>query len=78
MRLDQSQQTLPSWDSVQYLRLISVDEVMETLESGALEEAWGCGTAAVISPIGRFAYKEKAFAINNQEIGPCSKELYDT
>lgn len=59
-------------------RLISVDEIMDALESGVLEEAWGCGTAAVISPIGCFAYKGKAAAINNQKIGPCFQELYDT
>ncbi len=59
-------------------RLISVDEVMQALESGALEEAWGCGTAAVISPIGSFAYKDKVLDINHREIGPCAKALYDT
>ncbi len=59
-------------------RLVSVDELMEAMESGALEEAWGCGTAAVISPIGGFAYKDKKFTINHNEIGPCSQDLYDT
>ena len=59
-------------------RLVSVDELMEAMESGALEEAWGCGTAAVISPIGGFAYKDKKFTVNHNEIGPCSQDLYDT
>ena len=59
-------------------RLFSVDELIEAMESGALEEAWGCGTAAVISPIGGFAYKDKKFTVNNAEIGPCSQDLYDT
>jgi len=59
-------------------RLISVEEVMATLADGTMEEAWGCGTAAVISPIGAFAYQDKQFTVNNQEIGPCAQELYDT
>lgn len=43
-----------------------------------MEEAWGCGTAAVISPIGSFAYQDKQFTVNNREIGPCAQDLYDT
>lgn len=59
-------------------RLISVDEVMAALESGEMEEAWGCGTAAVISPIGSLAYRDKQHTVNNREIGPCAQDLYDT
>ncbi|MBQ9415126.1 MAG: branched-chain amino acid aminotransferase, partial [Clostridia bacterium] len=33
-------------------RRISVDELADALEAGTLEEAWGCGTAAVVSPVG--------------------------
>ncbi len=40
-------------------RLLSVDELVSALENGTLEEAWGCGTAAVVSPIGELAYKDK-------------------
>ena len=59
-------------------RLISVDELMECLRSGALEEAWGCGTAAVISPIGSFAYQDQVLTVNGEKIGPCAQDLYDT
>ena len=59
-------------------RLISVEEVMTALEKGELEEAWGCGTAAVISPIGSFAYQGRQLAVNGREIGPCAQDLYDT
>ena len=58
-------------------RLFAVDELIETLESGKLEEAWGCGTAAVISPIGKFCYQDKAYAIG-EENGPTAQWLYDT
>ena len=59
-------------------RLISVDEIKEAVENGTLEEAWGCGTAAVISPIGTLGIDGKEYVINNNEIGATSKWLYDT
>ncbi|MBQ4383072.1 MAG: branched-chain amino acid aminotransferase [Firmicutes bacterium] len=59
-------------------RLLSVDELGEALHSGKLEEAWGCGTAAVVSPIGELLYKDTKFTINNNEIGPVTQHLYDT
>lgn len=59
-------------------RLLSVDELVEALESGSLEEAWGTGTAAVVSPIGRLCYKDKEYDVNGGEIGEVAKRLYDT
>lgn len=58
-------------------RLLSVDELVEACSNGTLEEAWGCGTAAVISPIGLLEYKGVDYKINNGEIGPVSQMLYD-
>ena len=59
-------------------RLLSVDELIESLENGTLEEAYGCGTAAVVSPIGELAYKGKVYQINNGKIGELTQHLYDT
>ncbi|MBE6727455.1 MAG: branched-chain amino acid aminotransferase [Ruminococcaceae bacterium] len=59
-------------------RLISVEELGEALQNGTLEEAWGCGTAAVVSPIGELCYKGEKFVINNGEIGKVTQMLYDT
>ena len=59
-------------------RLISIDELEEAMENGTLEEAWGCGTAAVVSPIGELCYKGKKYAVNNGEIGKTTQFLYDT
>ena len=59
-------------------RLLSIDELSEALKSGKLEEAWGCGTAAVISPIGEFSYKGEQFVVNEGKIGATSQWLYDT
>lgn len=59
-------------------RLLSVDELGSALENGTLEEAWGCGTAAVVSPIGELCYKDTKYVINNGEIGEVTQKLYDT
>ena len=59
-------------------RRISVDELEAAIDSGKLEEAWGTGTAAVISPIGELCYKGKKAVINGGKIGPVTAHLYDT
>ena len=59
-------------------RLLSVDEFGEAHKNGTLEEAWGCGTAAVVSPIGELCYKGEKFTINGGEIGTVTQHLYDT
>ncbi len=58
-------------------RLLSVDELISALESGKLEEAWGCGTAAVVSPIGKLMYKDIEYTINGEKIGEVTSKLYD-
>ena len=59
-------------------RLLSIDELTDALENGRLEEAWGCGTAAVVSPIGMLSYKDKEYPVNGGKIGAITQELYDT
>lgn len=58
-------------------RLLSVDELIEALENGSLEEAWGCGTAAVVSPIGKLAYGDKEYTVSDGKIGEVTQKLYD-
>ena len=58
-------------------RFVSVDELISALKEGRLEEAWGCGTAAVVSPIGKLAYGEEEFVIGGGKIGEVTQKLYD-
>ena len=58
-------------------RLLSVAELTEACEKGTLEEAWGIGTAAIISPIGVLNYGGQDYVINGGEIGPFAQKLYD-
>lgn len=59
-------------------RKISVDELIAAQKEGRLEECFGTGTAAVISPVGKLRYKNDVMTINNNEIGEVSQKLYDT
>ena len=58
-------------------RLLSLDELREALEKGTLEEAWGCGTAAVVSPIGKLAIGDKEYVVGGGKIGAVTQQLYD-
>ena len=58
-------------------RLFSVDEFVKAVEAGAIEEAWGCGTAAVVSPIGKLIYNDKEYVIGDGSIGALTQKLYD-
>ena len=68
---------LKSWGYDVEERLFSVDELFEAAKNGTLEEAWGTGTAAVVSPIGQLFYKGKAYVVSNNEIGETTQKLYD-
>ncbi len=59
-------------------RRISIDEVAEAAAAGHLDEAFGTGTAAVISPIGKLCWHDKDIVINGGKIGPITQRLYDT
>ena len=58
-------------------RPITIDEVMEANTRGELEESFGTGTAAVISPVGELYYKGEAVTINGGKTGEVAQRLYD-
>jgi branched-chain amino acid aminotransferase len=58
-------------------RQIPIDEVAAAARKGTLEEVWGTGTAAVISPVGELAYKGERIVVNGGQIGALTKKLYD-
>lgn len=59
-------------------RRLDVAELLQCARDGSLEEAWGCGTAAVISPIGHLGFDGEGHLIRGGGIGPISQWLYDT
>ena len=70
-------QLLKDWGYEVEERRISAEELFEAAEKGELEEAWGTGTAAVVSPIGELAEGDKKVTVSNNQIGPVTQRLYD-
>ncbi|MBQ2315861.1 MAG: branched-chain amino acid aminotransferase [Clostridia bacterium] len=68
---------LRSWGYEVEERLFSVDELFDAVENGTLEEAWGTGTAAVVSPIGHLFYNGKEYTISDNKIGALTQKLYN-
>ncbi|MDF0728531.1 branched-chain amino acid aminotransferase [Cytobacillus sp. S13-E01] len=66
------------WNIPVVERRISIDEIQQAYHDGLLEEAFGTGTAAVISPIGEFFWQNEKLVINNGETGKLSKKIYDS
>ncbi len=59
-------------------RRVSIDEVIAAAKDGSLKEAFGTGTAAVISPVGLIRYKDCDYEINGGKMGDVTRMLYDT
>jgi len=59
-------------------RRITIDEVFAAHAQGQLEEVFGTGTAAVISPVGELSWKGKKIVINHNKTGEFSQKLFDT
>lgn len=57
---------------------LAILDIMKASEEGKLEEVFGTGTAAVISPVGELRYEDKVAVINNGKIGEVTQKLYDT
>ena len=56
---------------------LAIDELIKACEEGRVEEAFGTGTAAVITPVGSITYKDATHEINNFKVGPLAQELFD-
>jgi branched-chain amino acid aminotransferase len=67
-----------SWGMKVSEKRITIQEVAEAYDNGKLEEVFGTGTAAVISPVGRLKWQDKVMIINDNKIGEVSQKLYDT
>lgn len=59
-------------------RRIRLEEVLSAIENGTLKEVFASGTAAVISPVGKLAYRGKTHVINQGNVGSLAQKLYDS
>ena len=69
---------IKSWGIPVEGRLITAQELFDAAEAGKLDEAWGTGTAAVVSPIGEMGWEGKHITVSGGKIGTLTQKLYDT
>ena len=58
-------------------RPIAIDEILAAHRNGALREVFGCGTAAVITPVGELGWRGEKLVINGGQAGEMARRLYD-
>ena len=69
---------LKAWGIPCEERLITAQELFDAAAAGKLDEAWGTGTAAVVSPIGEMGWEDRHAVVNGGQIGSLTQKLYDT
>ena len=57
---------------------LAIADIMKAAEDGKLEEVFGTGTAAVVSPVKELRWKGQVAHISGGQIGPMTQKLYDT
>lgn len=56
--------------------MVDVHEMIADIRSGKITEVFGCGTAAVIAPVGKFGFHDQEIVINNNRTGPVAERLF--
>ena len=64
------------WNDRVSERKISIDELMAAHDAGKLQEVFGAGTAAVISPVGEIKYHDRVITIADNRVGPVAQKYY--
>ncbi len=70
-------QLAQSWGIKVVEKQITIDEVIAACNDNSLQEVFGSGTAAVISPVGEFCYQDKKYVIADGKTGELSQRLFD-
>lgn len=68
---------LRSWDVPVEERRLTIQDVTDAHAAGTLEEVFGAGTAAVISPVGQLEYQGQAYQVADGKSGPLALRLFD-
>lgn len=69
---------LQKWGYTVDTTRLAIEDIMQADRDGKLEEVFGTGTAAVISPVGELKYKDEVAHIGGGKIGEVTQRLYDT
>lgn len=70
-------QLLEHWGVPVEERRLSIDEIFEAGKAGKIDEIFGSGTAAIITPVKKVAYKDDELTVGGGTTGPIAQRLYD-
>jgi branched-chain amino acid aminotransferase len=59
-------------------RPIDINELLADIRAGRVTEAFGSGTAAVITPVGHLSFKGEMYQVGDGGVGSLTQKLYDT
>ena len=71
-------QLLKHWDIPTQERLLSIDDLFAAGADGSLEEVFGSGTAAIVTPVKEIAFKGDKLPVGDGTTGELAQRLYDT
>jgi branched-chain amino acid aminotransferase len=57
---------------------VEIDDLIAGVRSGRVSEAFGTGTAAVVSPVGVLGYRNEVVTVGSGGVGPVTRRMYDT
>lgn len=60
------------------VRPVEINDLMDGVRGGRVSEAFGTGTAAVVSPVGVLGYKDEVVTVGSGGVGPVTRRFYDT
>ncbi len=66
-----------SWGISVLEKSISMDEIIQAQREGLLKETFASGTAAIVSPVGKFYFRGGEHTINDGKVGPLTEKLYN-
>ena len=69
---------LKKWGYTVNTDRLPIADVMAAAKDGKLDEVFGTGTAAVVSPVGELRYNDDVETVGGGKIGPVTQRLYDT
>lgn len=59
-------------------QMIDVNQLLQDMKNKKVTEAFGSGTAAVVTPVGKLCYKNEEITIGDGNVGQITQKLYDT
>jgi branched-chain amino acid aminotransferase len=75
---DSVMRLLTHWDIPVQERKLTIDDLFAAGKDGSLEEVFGSGTAAIVTPVKEIAYKGDKLPVGDGTTGPVAQRLYDS